>query len=92
MREFLKNYLSGDIDSSSLEEIRKQKLNGLIEKAVSYGGIIEKDAIALQTGRYDYLSTNDKIRWLEKACNNAVYCGQYDVIELEKEIQRTPLF
>lgn len=73
------------------EKIQLEKLSSLIEKAKSYGGILAKDAIALENGKHDHLSTNDKIRWLGKACENAIYCGQYEVVELETVINRTPL-
>ena len=75
-----------------LEQIRLQKLNAFIEKAIGYGGLLKMDAVALQSEKYNHLTTADKIKWLEKACNNAVYSGQYEVIELEKEIQETYLF
>jgi hypothetical protein len=76
----------------ALEQINKRNLDVLIKKAIAYGGIIEKDAIALQTERYSHMSAGDKIRWLEKACDNAVYCGQYKIMELMKEVERTPIF
>lgn len=92
MNSFLKKYLNGEIEQSKIDEIQLQKLSSLIEKAKTYKGLIEKDALALESGKYDHLSINDRIRWFKKACNNAVYCGQYEVIELEYEIDQTHLF
>lgn len=74
------------------EQINNQTLMGFIEKAICSGGLISKDAKALLTPKYDYMSIADKIEWLLKACENAVYAGQYEVLELEKEIKDKHIF
>lgn len=74
------------------EQINNQTLMEFIEKAISFGGLISKDAKSLLTSKYDYMTIADKIEWLLKACENAVFAGQYNVIELEKEIKDKHIF